>query len=103
MRITDENASIQNVIRHLVCIKLKDAALVPRWQEDSQVLDRIETLRHFIAAPLLNQERYHCALYMEFDDEAGLQTYLDHPVHLRYRTEVLVPILEDRLVVDIAT
>lgn len=89
------------MIRHLVCIKLKDAALVPRWQEDSQVLGQIENLRHFTAAPLLDQEQYHCALYMEFDDEAGLQTYLDHPLHLRYRTEVLVPILEDRLVVDL--
>lgn len=89
------------MIRHVVCFKLKDASLVPSWQEGSKILSDVPTVRSFEAVPLLKQDRFHCALYMEFEDEGALKTYQDHPLHQRYLAEILPPLVEDKLVVDL--
>ncbi len=89
------------MIKHVVCFRLKDPALVPRWQEVSAELEQIETVRSFSAVPLLKQDRFHCALYMEFEDEQGLEFYQVHPVHQRYVKETVPPLAADKLVVDL--
>lgn len=89
------------MIKHVVCFRLKDAATVSRWQQLSAPLKTIETVKNFVAAPLLNQDRFHCALYMEFDDESGLQHYQVHPTHQEYVKELIPPLMDEKLVVDL--
>ncbi|MGH9341995.1 MAG: Dabb family protein [Acidobacteriota bacterium] len=89
------------MIRHVVCFKLKDSSLIPQWQRDSEMLASIETVESFSAVPVLKQDRFHCALYMEFEDRAALQIYQDHGTHKRYLAEILPPIVADKLVVDL--
>ncbi len=89
------------MIRHVVCFKLKDEGRIPAWQEGSATLAEIETVRNFQAVPLLKKDRYHCALYMDFENEKALQYYQQHPIHQRYLAEVLPRLLEDKLVVDL--
>ena len=89
------------MIKHVVCFQLKDAALIEQWIHGSEMLADIDTVRNFSAAPLLKQDNFHCALYMEFEDEAGLSYYQKHDIHQRYLKDVLPPILESKLVVDL--
>ena len=91
------------MIKHVVCFRLTSADRIPQWQQGSKLLAEIETVENFCAAPLLKQDHYHCALYMEFADASALEFYQKHPVHQQYLTEVLPPILEDKLVVDLET
>lgn len=89
------------MIKHVVCFKLKDPAMIGQWREQSASLAEIDTVRRFEASLLLKQDAYHCALYMEFEDRAGLRRYLDHEIHQRYLREVLPPLLADKLVLDL--
>ncbi len=90
-----------HMIKHVVCFRLKNAALVPQWQELSVPLESIETVQNFAALPLLEQSRFHCALYMEFDDQEGLKYYQEHPTHLHYVRESIPPVMKEKLVVDL--
>lgn len=89
------------MIRHVVCFRLKDVSQVPDWQRQSQMLRDINTVKNFSASPLLRQDRFHCALYMDFQDEGALAYYQAHPVHQQYLKEVLPPLAEEKLVVDL--
>ncbi len=89
------------MIKHVVCFRLKESASVERWQELSAPLKTIESVQNFAAAPLLKQDRFHCALYMEFVDEKGLQYYQVHPTHQHYVKEAIPPLVDEKLVVDI--
>ncbi len=91
------------MIHHVVCFKLKDEKMIPSWSQQSASLAEIETVRNFKTAPLLKRDRFHCALYMEFEDEKALQYYQQHPLHQRYLAEVLPRLLEDKLVVDLVS
>ena len=37
---------------------------------------------------------------MEFDDEAALESYQVHPEHVRFRDELLAPLVDEKLVFD---
>ncbi|MCI0426843.1 MAG: Dabb family protein [Acidobacteria bacterium] len=89
------------MLRHIVCIKLKAPELLTSCIDSSQVLATIPTVKNFLACPLLKQDLFHCALYMEFASESDLLAYQEHPVHRKFLNEVL-PLYEcGKIVVDL--
>jgi len=89
------------MLRHVVCIKLKESSVLPEWIGSSQILATIPGVRNFSACPLLKRDPFDCALYMEFENESALRAYQEHPVHRKYLDEVLAQHAGGRMVVDL--
>jgi hypothetical protein len=45
---------------------------------------------------------YRVALAMRFEDEAALEAYRVHPIHVAYVRDVIEPVRDGRMAIDIA-
>ena len=79
----------QAAINHVVLITLESPSDAPALIEDCRrLLPPIETVRTWWVGTPVDTGRaavdddYEVGLCVGFDDEAGLQAYLEHPLHL---------------------
>ena len=47
-------------------------------------------------------DSFDVGIIVEVRDEKGLQEYIDHPIHLKAKKEILLPLVERVLVYDFA-
>jgi len=85
------------MIRHTVVFTLKHAqgsAEEKKFLEDALVLTSIPTVRNFERLKQVSgKNAFKFGFSMEFDDQAGYDTYDSHPVHVafvrdRWKTDV---------------
>lgn len=85
------------MIRHTVVFTLKHAqgsAEEKKFLEDALILTSIPTVRNFERLKQVSRKNaFKFGFSMEFDDQAGYDTYDSHPVHVafvrdRWKTDV---------------
>lgn len=95
------------MIEHIVLLKAK-AGVTP--EEEKKILTSLVGLKDQVpgvldpwAGPNFSQrsQGFTHVFYVRFSDRAALQAYLDHPAHQAVVAEVLVPLTETRLIVDV--
>lgn len=97
------------MIKHLVFWKLKDHAEGATGQENARkICEMLLGLKPHIPEMLeidcgvdfsRSPASYDVALHTKFHDKAGLQTYLDHPEHIKAR-DFIQKVVSGRAVVD---
>ena len=84
---------------HIVQFKLKPEATerqIQRIIDDAkEKLTQIPGVQNLRAGKSIkDEEEFKVCLYMELPDQAGLQAYREHPIHVEYVQEVLGPVRE---------
>ncbi len=78
-------ASSQDFIRHIVFFTSKDPANITRVCDGLSMLADIPFVRHFEVGTNLNKDKYgnevDIIVYAEFEDEAAMQAYRNHPIY----------------------
>ncbi|SMX51193.1 Dabb family protein [Actibacterium lipolyticum] len=78
-------ASSQDFIRHIVFFSSKDPADISRVSNGLSMLANIPSVRHFEVGTNLNKDNYgnevDVIVYAEFEDEAAMQAYRNHPIY----------------------
>ena len=92
------------MITHIVFFKLFDRSPESQKRVRDRIMEmrgRIPVLKHLEAgADVIRSERaYDVALVAHFDDLAGLQTYIVHPVHQEF-VAFIRPLRESTIAVD---
>ena len=95
------------MIKHIAFFKMKDEAMGnsgivnARLMSDKfqDLMGKIETLKSIETGINVNDEKYDLCLYCEFENQAGLESYLRHPAHLELRNYVF-QVIDHREVVD---
>jgi hypothetical protein len=90
------------MICHVVLIRLKEAEKTA-WvlEQAHDVLGSVPGVKNLrVGAGIKSDYAHPIAFVMEFDDEAALEAYQDHPEHVRFRDELLAPLVDDKLVFD---
>jgi hypothetical protein len=90
------------MICHVVLIRLKDADKTAYVLEQARdVLGSVPGVKNLRVGEGIKSDYTHpIAFVMEFDDETVLEAYQVHPEHVRFRDELLGPLVDDKLVVD---
>ena len=93
------------MICHVVLLRLRDEVGADKsdWilQQARELLGSIPGVRNLIVGMGIKPDYSHpICLVMEFDDEAALQAYQVHPEHVRFRDEILGPLVGDKKVHD---
>ncbi len=90
------------MICHVVLIKLKDKKKTDWVLEQARnVLGSVPGVQNLRIGTGINADyEYPISFVMEFDDETVLQSYQDHAEHVRFRDEVLAPLIDDKKVYD---
>ena len=90
------------MICHVVLIRLKDAGKTAYVLEQARdVLGSVPGVKNLRVGEGIKSDTTHpIAFVMEFDDDAALEAYQVHPEHVRFRDELLSPLVDDKLVVD---
>lgn len=93
------------MLEHLVLFKLKAGATETAIEGLLDCLDglrAIEVVRELSCGRNLSPrgQGHAVGLRVLLDDEAALQTYLDHPLHQQALTEVILPLIELVTVAD---
>ncbi len=98
------------MVKHIVMWKLKDAAEGARREQNAQRLkEKLEALRQTIPEIRglevgLNinpsPEAFDVVLVSEFEDQAALAAYQNHPEHRRLISEFLEKVRSEKRVVD---
>ena len=100
-------ASSSNVIRHAVCVKFKDSStktgiqgVVDAFAEMAKKIDVITNydFGNLFESPYRGEFTH--LFTISFADQAGLDAYNKHPAHIEDLVGVLMPQLDDLLVVD---
>ncbi len=97
------------MIKHIIFLKLKEHALGKSKAENAVILQReLESLKSKISeirklevgiGITQGPDAYDLALVSEFADMKALDTYLNHPEHVRV-AEIVRNVRESRIVVD---
>jgi hypothetical protein len=95
------------VIQHIVLLKWKpdttDAQIDVAFSRAQELVSGI----HSVERITLGRNRgdadhgFTHAFIVKLSDEAGLTTYLEHPLRTGYLTEVIDPIVEERIEIDV--
>jgi len=90
------------MICHVVLIKLKDKEKTD-WvlEQARKVLGSVPGVQNLsIGTGIKVDYEYPIGFVMEFDDETVLESYQEHSEHVRFRDEVLAPLIDDKKVYD---
>jgi hypothetical protein len=90
------------MICHIVLIRLKNAEKTPFVLEQARtILGSVPGVKNLRVGEAVKPDYSHpIAFVMEFDGQAALEAYQIHPEHVRFRDEVLAPLVDDKRVVD---
>jgi hypothetical protein len=90
------------MICHVVLIKLKDKVKTDWVLEQARnVLGSVPGVQNLrIGTGIKADYEYPIGFVMEFNDETVLESYQDHAEHVRFRDEVLAPLIDDKKVYD---
>ncbi|ANP85367.1 Dabb family protein [Rhizobium leguminosarum] len=92
------------MIRHTVAFRLKheaDSAAETSFLADALVLAKIPSVRNFEQLRQTSQKNdFTFGFSMEFDDQAGYDTYNRHPLHVAFVRDRWVPDVADFLEID---
>jgi hypothetical protein len=90
------------MICHVVLIRLKDKEKTDWLLEQARsVLGSVPGVRNLrVGTGIKDDYEYPISFVMDFDDEAVLESYQVHPEHVRFRDELLGPLIEGKLVYD---
>jgi hypothetical protein len=98
-------------VRHIVLVWLKDPGNTQnrtRVIEASKSLSSIPGVLDVAAGPVIKSEReivdstFDVGIVFTLKNEAALQSYLIHPLHIRAMKETLSPLVKKVLVYDLA-
>ncbi len=99
----------KHVIKHIIMLKLKENALGKSKTENARIIKRdleslrstIKEIRHLEVGIDVagGPDAYDVALYSEFADKNALETYMNHPDHVKVG-EFVRSVRESRIVVD---
>ncbi len=99
----------KHVIKHIIMLKLKENALGKSKTENARIIKRdleslrstIKEIRHLEVGINVTggPDAYDVALYSEFADKNALETYMNHPDHVKVG-EFVRSVRESRIVVD---
>ncbi len=95
------------MIQHIVLLKWKpgttDAQIDDAFRRAQELTNGIDIVDRIT----LGRNRgdaghgFTHAFIVKLSDEAGLTTYLSHPVRTRYLTQVINPLVEERIEIDV--
>jgi hypothetical protein len=95
------------VIQHIVLLRWKpdttDAQIDVAFSQAQELVSGIDSVERIT----LGRNRGNAdhgfthAFIVKLSDEGGLATYLKHPLRTRYLTEVINPIVEERIEIDV--
>ena len=90
------------MICHVVLIRLQDKEKTDWVLEQARsVLGSVPGVRNLrVGTGIKDDYEYPISFVMDFDDEAVLESYQVHPEHVRFRDELLGPLIEDKKVYD---
>jgi Lhr-like helicase len=95
------------VIQHIVLLKWKagttEAQIDAAFGETQQLVDAIETVERVSLGRNRGEDEHGFthALIVKLSDDDALSAYLHHPTRDRYDREVLGPIEEERIEIDV--
>jgi hypothetical protein len=95
------------VIQHIVLLKWKagttEAQIDAAFGETQQLVDAIETVERVSLGRNRGEDEHGFthALIVKLSDDDALSAYLHHPTRERYDREVLGPIEEERIEIDV--
>lgn len=96
-------APSQDFIRHIVFFSSKDPTDISRVSKGLSMLANIPSVRHFEVGTNLNKDKYgnevDVIVYAEFEDEAAMQAYRDHPIYEEC-VQLVRPLREMRFAAD---
>jgi hypothetical protein len=94
------------MIKHIVMVKFKPEVSQQQQAEaakkSGEALAQLPGVKNLIIGPALPIEgtpRYDAVLLIDFDDEAQLKAYLEHPTHKAVDAQVLA-MCSDGLIID---
>lgn len=92
------------MIRHTVVFRLIHPVGSPEekaFLDEAQELAKIPTVRHFEKLKQVSKKNgFTLGLSMEFDDQAGYDTYNQHPDHVRFVQEKWIPNVAEFMEID---
>lgn len=101
--------SLEVTLTHIVLCWLKEPGNKSQQQaiiEMTESFNRIPSVLDARAGSPIMSDRpivddsFDVGIVVKVRDEAGLQAYLDHPIHLNAKKEVLLPLVDRVLVYD---
>lgn len=90
------------MICHVVLIKLKDQEKTD-WvlEQAKSVLGSVPGVKNLrVGAGIKDDYEFPISFVMDFDDETVLEAYQVHAEHVRFRDELLAPLIDDKKVYD---
>ena len=106
----EETKTVHNTeVHHVVFCWLKDTndmRLKSKIIEESYGLQKIPGIIQFKVGKSLKSHRdivddsFDFAIYMTFDSKDAMDRYIDHPVHKKFVSQLLKPVLNKVLVYD---
>ena len=90
------------MICHVVLIRLLEKEKTD-WVLDQArtVLGSVPGVQNLrIGTGIKDDYEYPISFVMEFDDDTALESYQDHAEHVRFRDELLGPLIDDKKVYD---
>ena len=99
------------ILTHVVLCWLKEAG---NSEQRDRVIKMTETFNDIpsvldarAGGPIMSErsivdDSFDVGIIVEVRDEKGLQEYIDHPIHLKAKKEILLPLVERVLVYDFA-
>ena len=99
------------ILSHVVLCWLKDAG---NSEQRDRIIKMTETFNDIpsvlgarAGGPIRSErsivdDSFDVGIIVEVRDEKGLQEYIDHPIHLKAKDEILLPLVERVLVYDFA-
>ena len=90
------------MIIHIVLIRLKETEKTSFVLEQARdILGSVPGVKNLRVGTGIKADYSHPITFvMEFDNEAALETYQDHPEHGRFRDGLLAPLVDDKKVYD---
>jgi len=107
-----QNLSVQSdefVLQHIVLCWLKEPGNASHREqiiELAQTFNEIPSVLEARAGQVISSDRdivddsFDVGIVVVVKDEKALQEYLDHPIHQKGKTEVLLPLIDKVLVYD---
>ena len=95
------------MIQHIVLLKWKpdttDAQIDVAFSQAQELVSGIDSVERITLGRNRGEadHGFTHAFIVKLSDEAGLATYLEHPLRTGYLTEVINPIVEDRIEIDV--
>ena len=98
--------TLRRMIHHVVMLRLvgglPEEEVEHFLSQAREILTPIPGVKNFEIGHNIREDNHPLALLMDFDSEEALETYQVHPEHQRFLTQVIGPIIAEKMVVDFA-